>query len=59
MSELIDDDLLNTVAVVKESPEEAAEEIKKRYSDQGDRITPAFYSSEDGLAARVISALRG
>jgi hypothetical protein len=47
MSELIDDDLLNTVAVVKESPEEAAEEIKKRYSDQGDRITPAFYSSEE------------
>ena len=27
MSELIDDDLLNTVAVVKESPEEAAEEL--------------------------------
>jgi len=59
MAELIDDELLNTVAVVRESPEEAAEEIKKRYSDQGDRITPAFYSSEDGLAVRVIGALRG
>ena len=37
---------------------EVAKEIKKRYSDQGDRITPAFYSGEEGLASRVISALR-
>ena len=37
---------------------QVAEEIKKRYSDQGDRITPAFYSGEEGLASRVISALR-
>ena len=41
-----------------DSVEEVAEEIKKRYSDQGDRITPAFYSGEEGLASRVISALR-
>ena len=58
MTSLIDDELLNTVAVVAETPEEVAEEIKKRYSDQGDRITPAFYSGEEGLASRVISALR-
>jgi probable F420-dependent oxidoreductase len=58
MTSLIDDELLNTVAVVAETPEEVAEEIKKRYSNQGDRITPAFYSGEEGLASRVISALR-
>ena len=58
MTSLIDDELLNTVAVVAETPEEVADEIKKRYSDQGDRITPAFYSGEEGLASRVISALR-
>ena len=58
MTSLIDDELLNTVAVVAETPEEVAQEIKKRYSDQGDRITPAFYSGEEGLASRVISALR-
>ena len=59
MTSLIDDELLNTVAVVAETPEEVAKEIKKRYSDHGDRITPAFYSGEEGLASRVISALRG
>ena len=58
MTSLIDDELLNTVAVVAETPEEVADEIKKRYSDQGERITPAFYSGEEGLASRVISALR-
>ena len=58
MTSLINDELLNTVAVVAETPEEVAQEIKKRYSDQGDRITPAFYSGEEGLASRVISALR-
>ena len=58
MTTLIDDELLNTVAVVAETPEEVADEIKRRYSDQGDRITPAFYSGEEGLASRVISALR-
>jgi probable F420-dependent oxidoreductase len=58
MTSLIDDELLNTVAVVAETPEEVAKEIKKRYSDHGDRITPAFYSGEEGLASRVISALR-
>jgi probable F420-dependent oxidoreductase len=58
MTSLIDDELLNTVAVVAETPEEVAAEIKKRYSDQGERITPAFYSGEEGLASRVISALR-
>ena len=58
MTSLIDDELLNTVAVVAETPEAVAEEIKKRYGDQGDRITPAFYSGENGLASRVIDALR-
>ena len=58
MSSLIDDELLNTVAVVRETPEAVSEEIKKRYGDQGDRITPAFYSGEEGLASRVIDALR-
>ena len=58
MTSLIDDELLNTVAVVAETPEDVAKEIKKRYSDHGDRITPAFYSGEEGLASRVINALR-
>ena len=58
MALLIDDELLNTVAVVAETPEAAATEIKSRYGDQGDRITPGFYSGEKGLAARVIKALR-
>ena len=44
--------------MVGETPEEVADEIMKRYSDQGERITPAFYSGEEGLASRVISALR-
>ena len=59
MASLIDDELLNTVAVVAETPEVAAYEIKSRYGDQGDRITPGFYSGEKGLAARVIEALKG
>ena len=58
MALLIDDELLNTVAVVAETPEAAAAEIKLRYGEQGDRITPGFYSGEKGLAARVIKALR-
>ena len=58
MAELIDDELLNTVAVVSEDPKSAAKEIKNRYGDQGDRITPAFYSAEEGLAPQVIQALR-
>jgi len=58
MSAMIDDELLNTVAVVKETPEAVAQEIKERYGDQGDRITPAFYSGETGLASRVIRALK-
>ena len=58
MASLIDDELLNTVAVVAETPEVAAYEIKSRYGDQGDRITPGFYSGEKGLAARVIKALK-
>ena len=58
MALLIDDELLNTVAVVAETPEAAAAEIKLRYGEQGDRITPGFYSGEKGLATRVIKALR-
>ena len=58
MTSLIDDELLNKVAVVAETPEVAADEIKLRYGDQGDRITPGFYSGEKGLAARVIQALK-
>ena len=58
MALLIDDELLNTVAVVAETPEAAAAEIKSRYGEQGDRITPGLYSGEKGLAARVIKALR-
>lgn len=58
MASLIDDELLNKVAVVAETPEAAAVEIKSRYGDQGDRITPGFYSVEKGLATRVIESLK-
>ena len=58
MTSLIEDELLNTVAVVAETPEAAAEEIKARYGGQGDRITQGFYSTENGLAARVIETLK-
>ena len=58
MSALIDDELLNTVAVVAETPEAAAKEIKLRYGDQGDRINPAFYSNEKGLASKFFKALK-
>ncbi|SVE35500.1 uncharacterized protein METZ01_LOCUS488354, partial [marine metagenome] len=58
MGELIDDELLNAIAVVAESPKGVAEEIKKRYAGKGDRISPAFYSGELELASEVIKELR-
>ena len=58
MGTLIDDELLNSVAVVAESPEKVAEEIQKRYKGKGARISPAFYSGEIELASQVIQELR-
>ena len=58
MGKLIDDDLLNTFAVVAETPEALATEIKSRYGELGDRITPILYSLEIELAPLVLDALR-
>ncbi len=58
MGKLIDDDLLNTFAVVAETPEALAAEIKNRYGELGDRITPILYSLEIELAPLVLDALR-
>jgi probable F420-dependent oxidoreductase len=58
MGSLIDDDFLNTVAVVAETPEAAAKEIKARYGEYGDRITPILYSGENELAPAILNALK-
>ena len=58
MGSLIDDDFLNTVAVVAETPEAAAKEIKARYGECGDRITPILYSGENELAPLILDALK-
>ena len=59
MGALIDDELLNTIAVVSEKPEDAAAEIRKRYAGKGDRLTPALYSSNPALAPSLLNALKG
>jgi probable F420-dependent oxidoreductase len=58
MGELIDDEILNTFAVVGE-PEQIAPELKRRYGDVIDRIS--FYSpykSDPERWATVLDALR-
>jgi probable F420-dependent oxidoreductase len=58
MANLIDDELLNTIAVIAENPKEAAEKIKSRYSGKGDRLTPALYSENPELAPEMLKALK-
>ena len=58
MAELIDDELLNEIAVVAETPKQVADMIKERYSGKGQRISPAFYSGELELASTVIKELK-
>ena len=58
MAELIDDDILNTFAVVGE-PEQIAPELKRRYGDVIDRISfYAPYKSNPERWAPVLDALR-
>jgi len=58
MAEMIDNDILNNIAVIAESPELAAKEIKKRYEGKGDRLTPALYSDNPELAPALLKALK-
>jgi len=58
MGEAIDDETLKTFAVVEETPEALAREIKKRYGTIGQRIAPVLYSGELDLAASVLTALK-
>jgi probable F420-dependent oxidoreductase len=58
MGELIDDEILNTFAVVGE-PEQIAPELKRRYGDVIDRISfYAPYKSDPARWAPVLDALR-
>ena len=58
MGDAIDDETLKTFAVVEESPEALAKEIKNRYGNIGQRIAPVLYSGELDLAASVLKALK-
>ena len=58
MGEAIDDEVLNTFAVVEETPEALAKEIKLRYGAIGQRIAPVLYSGELDLAGDVLRALK-
>jgi hypothetical protein len=58
MGALIDDEILNTFAVVGE-PEQIAPELKRRYGDVIDRISfYAPYKSDPERWAPVLDALR-
>ena len=58
MGDAIDDKTLRTFAVVEESPEALAKEIKNRYGNIGQRIAPVLYSGELDLADSVLRALK-
>ena len=58
MGDVIDDETLRTFAVVEESPEALAKEIKNRYGNIGQRIAPVLYSGELDLADSVLRALK-
>jgi len=58
MAKMIDNDILNNIAVIAENPELAAKEIKKRYEGKGDRLTPALYSDNPELAPALLKALK-
>ena len=58
MGEAIDDETLKTFAVIEETPEALAREIKNRYGNIGQRIAPVLYSGELDLAASVLAALK-
>ena len=58
MGDAIDDETLRTFAVVEESPEALAKEIKNRYGNIGQRIAPVLYSGELDLADSVLKALK-
>ena len=58
MGEAIDDETLKTFAVIEETPEALAREIKNRYGNIGQRIAPVLYSGELDLAASVLTALK-
>ena len=58
MRDAIDDEVLNTFAVISEDPDELAKEIMRRYGNQGQRIAPILYSGELELMPPVLEALK-
>ena len=58
MGDAIDDETLRTFAVIEETPEALAREIKNRYGTLGQRIAPVLYSGDLDLAASVLTALK-
>ena len=58
MGDAIDDEVLNTFAVISEDPDELAKEIMRRYGNQGQRIAPILYSGELELMTPVLEALK-
>ena len=58
MGDAIDDEVLNTFAVISEDPDELAKEIMRRYGNQGQRIAPILYSGELELMPPVLEALK-
>ncbi len=58
MGDAIDDETLRTFAVIEETPEALAREIKNRYGTIGQRIAPVLYSGDLDLAAKVLAALK-
>lgn len=57
MAKHIDDELLNTVAVVG-SPEEVAEKLLETRGNLVDRISPVIYGADNAILTAVLEALR-
>lgn len=58
MGELIDDDILNTFAVVRENPADIAAEINTRYAGLVDTWQCTFMSADKELQKSVVSAVQ-
>ncbi len=58
MAELVDDEILNTIAVVG-SPAEIAQKIAARYKGKVERISPIAYAPDVELLAEMCREIRG
>ena len=57
MAGLVDDDILNAIAVVG-TPEEIAAKIAKRFAGKADRISPVAYAPEVKLLGTLCREIR-